>query len=334
MWSKINADKLKMELSGKREKQQQSVTNEKNTEDNMNIKMDSGFLSDANLSCDNVLSNENIEYDQPIDEKSHKNMTITTTLDSGLDIGESDCLSELDIDQKEIHAPSSKNEHNWKLYFQQNEDGDTQLHLAIIHEYTDVSKQLIDICPDSKYLDLRNDDGQTALHLAVMTNQCEIVKFLMTSNVNPEILDCNGNTAVHLACYYGKLDCLRILDSYVFLSNILDTINYDGLACIHIATISNHLNVLRFIVNNSKNVNITDYKSGYTALHFAVALNKANLIECLLDKIDPNIESYAGKLAFEFGDDYDNEDEEDDETSDNLVKSLNVLQFPYSPIKC
>jgi len=50
----------------------------------------------------------------------------------------------------------------------------------------------------------------------------------MTSNVNPEILDCNGNTAVHLACYYGKLDCLRILDSYVFLSNILDTINYDG----------------------------------------------------------------------------------------------------------
>jgi len=30
-----------------------------------------------------------------------------------------------------------------------------------------------------------------------------------------------------------------------------------GLACIHIATIANHLNVLKFIVNNSRNVNIT-----------------------------------------------------------------------------
>lgn len=57
---------------------------------------------------------------------------------------------------------------------------------------------------------------------------------------------------------------------------------------------------------------LQDYKSGYTALHFAVALNKVNLIECLLDKVDPNIESYAGKLAFEVGDDYD-EDEDDDE---------------------
>lgn len=43
-----------------------------------------------------------------------------------------------------------------------------------------------------------------------------------------------------------------------------------------------------------------------------MALNKVNLIECLLDKVDPNIESYAGKLAFEIGDDYD-EDEDDDE---------------------
>lgn len=30
-----------------------------------------------------------------------------------------------------------------------------------------------------------------------------------------------------------------------------------GLACIHIATIHNHLNVLKFILNTSKNVNIT-----------------------------------------------------------------------------
>jgi len=51
----------------------------------------------------------------------------------------------------------------------------------------------------------------------------------MMANANAEILDCNGNTAVHLACYDGKLDCLRILASYVLLPKIFDTINYDGM---------------------------------------------------------------------------------------------------------
>lgn len=50
----------------------------------------------------------------------------------------------------------------------------------------------------------------------------------MMRNTNVEIFDCNGNTAVHLACYNGKLDCLRILASYVLLPKLLETINYDG----------------------------------------------------------------------------------------------------------
>jgi len=90
-------------------------------------------------------------------------------------------------------------------------------------------------------------------------------------------------------------------------------------------------------------------------LHFAVALNRANLIECLLDKVDSNIESYAGKLAFEVEDDYD-DDEDDDEIvckcisfcyilikvilkcllqSEELVRTMNVFQLSNnSPIKC
>lgn len=60
---------------------------------------------------------------------------------------------------------------------------------------------------------------------------------------------------------------------------------------------------------------LQDYKSGYTALHFAKALNKDNLIEYLVEKVDSSIESYAGRLAYEVNDDYDydyDEDEEDD----------------------
>lgn len=137
MWSKSNADKLKMELSGKREKQlQQSVKNEKKIEDDcVNVKMDSGFLSDANLSCD-TLSKENIEYsDLQCDDNKFKEKSTTTktTLDSGLDIGEPDCLSELDVDQNvDVSSkPSSKVDRDWKFYFQQNDDGDTYVYINI-----------------------------------------------------------------------------------------------------------------------------------------------------------------------------------------------------------
>lgn len=131
MWSKSNADKLKMELLGKREKLQQAIKNEKITEDNR--KMDSGFLSDANLSCD-TLSKEHIEYDIKIDDKFENNSKVLTktALDSGLDVGESDYFSELDVDQKEICEPLSKKEHMGKFYFQQNEDGDTYVYTFII----------------------------------------------------------------------------------------------------------------------------------------------------------------------------------------------------------
>lgn len=59
-------------------------------------------------------------------------------------------------------------------------------------------------------------------------NQCEIVEYLLMANANADLLELNGNTAVHLACYGGKLDCLRILANYVLLPKMLDIINYDG----------------------------------------------------------------------------------------------------------
>ncbi|XP_050538958.1 NF-kappa-B inhibitor cactus-like isoform X2 [Daktulosphaira vitifoliae] len=321
-------------LKGKREKMQTLKTNV-TSKDVINVKMDSGFLSDANLSCD-MISKENIDEYESKNDTSNKYVTNNITLDSGLDIGESDCLSELDIDKK-INLKSPNNNFNWLSHFEPNDDGETQLHLTILNGYVEASIMLIDMCQDSKYLNIRNDIGQTALHLAVLTNQCELVNYLLKAGANAEIIDCSGNTAVHLACYIGKLDILRILSNYVLLPKMLDAVNYDGLACIHIATIANHQNVVKFVVNNARNVNVTDYKSGYTALHFAVALNRATLIECLVDKVDPNVESYAGQLAFEVNDyEYDDDEEVDveEEISLDLMNSINALQLSNNSIKC
>lgn len=119
MYAQINADKLKMELSANREKQLKSVKHDKFTKES--VKMDSGF-------CD-MLSKENIEYDQVVVEepakKSEKD-TVSFDIDSGLCIEEPS--SELVDDQNES-SKQSKNDQNWKFYFKQNEDGDTYVYL-------------------------------------------------------------------------------------------------------------------------------------------------------------------------------------------------------------
>jgi ankyrin repeat protein len=50
----------------------------------------------------------------------------------------------------------------------------------------------------------------------------------MIAKANGELLDYDGNTAIHLACYNGFLDCLNTLSKHLTLSKMLDIINYDG----------------------------------------------------------------------------------------------------------
>lgn len=50
----------------------------------------------------------------------------------------------------------------------------------------------------------------------------------MIAKANGELLDYDGNTAIHLACYNGFLDCLNVLSKHLTLSKMLDIINYDG----------------------------------------------------------------------------------------------------------
>lgn len=48
------------------------------------------------------------------------------------------------------------------------EDGDTALHLAVIHQHEPFLDFLLGFAAGTEYLDLQNDLGQTALHLAAI----------------------------------------------------------------------------------------------------------------------------------------------------------------------
>uniref|UniRef100_A0A1B0G1K9 Uncharacterized protein n=1 Tax=Glossina morsitans morsitans TaxID=37546 RepID=A0A1B0G1K9_GLOMM len=91
----------------------------------------------------------------------------------------------------------------WEQFYQQNDDGDTPLHLACISGSVDVVAALICMAPHPCLLNIQNDDCQTPLHLAALTAQPKILRMLLIAGAEPTIRNRNGNTALHLACISG-----------------------------------------------------------------------------------------------------------------------------------
>ena len=106
-------------------------------------------------------------------------------------------------------------------------------------------------------LDLQNYEfRQTALHLAVITNQPAIVRLLVNCGASCDVRDHHGNTALHLACRRGLVQCIVELmrafsteeraqmENYchsaglpplqlpAFLLPNLHAIDYEGMCCI------------------------------------------------------------------------------------------------------
>ncbi|KAM7059103.1 NF-kappa-B inhibitor beta [Molossus nigricans] len=91
------------------------------------------------------------------------------------------------------------------------EDGDTALHLAVIHQHEPFLDFLLGFAAGTEYLDLQNDLGQTALHLAAILGEASTVEKLYTAGSGLHVAERGGHTALHLACRVGAHACARVL---------------------------------------------------------------------------------------------------------------------------
>lgn len=312
---------------------------------------DSGFLSGGNLLSDQNLSSDDLST--PVSQKSAPELDVRgkgsasyMRLDSGVDVSLNDQLSSLSLyknydcndlscdvkpnsvisdsktnvslnikerKQEEDHEPQP-----WELYFQQDEDGDTQLHIAIIQGFIEVVFNLIRMAPHPCFLDIRNSVVQCPLHLAVLTHQPRIARRLVVCGADPARLDSNGNTALHLACHSGDLECVRALTHPITVAEIsaaearhpsftrqlpqdLEEINYDGEACVHLAAKEGHINILRHLTWFGADINARDGKSGRTALHYAVEKCDDEMLAFLLEDTAAGVDTptYAGHSAYQ-----------------------------------
>ncbi|TSK58190.1 Adenosine 3'-phospho 5'-phosphosulfate transporter 1 [Bagarius yarrelli] len=166
------------------------------------------------------------------------------------------------------------------------EDGDTILHLAIIHELETFTHQLIDLYP-KEILDIQNNLYQTPLHLAVYLNQVAVVKALVARSVFIELQDQDGNTPLHVACEHGRFDCANEMIRQVSSSKLIQVFemqNWRGLTCLHVATLHKHHRIMKLLMKKGVDLNIQEGTSGKTALHMAVELHDVDAVTLLLKR--------------------------------------------------
>ncbi|KAF3831585.1 hypothetical protein GH733_000397 [Mirounga leonina] len=140
------------------------------------------------------------------------------------------------------------------------EDGDTLVHLAVIHEAPAVLLCCLALLPQ-EVLDIQNNLYQTALHLAVHLDQPGAVRALVLKGASRMLQDRHGDTALHVACQRQHLACL---------------------ACLHIATLQRNRPLMQLLLQNGADIDTQEGTSGKTALHLAVETQERGLVQFLL----------------------------------------------------
>ncbi|XP_046690604.1 nuclear factor NF-kappa-B p100 subunit isoform X2 [Silurus meridionalis] len=183
----------------------------------------------------------------------------------------------------------------------QDENGDTPLHLAIIHQQPAVATKLIQTFINThevKFINKFNHLNQTPLHLAVITQQAKLVETLLRAGADPTLLDRDGRTAVHLAALAGDEAILRALLNVLGDRNyhLLNTADFSGMYPLHLAVRKGGERCLRVLVEAGARINKPEQKSGCTALHLAVKENLFKVVCVLITelKADVNACTFGG----------------------------------------
>ncbi|KAM3959541.1 NF-kappa-B inhibitor cactus [Aphomia sociella] len=314
--------------------------------------IDSGFLSgeqlfsgeiDSAVDCDD----NNKVHSANVDTNPDSGVVCLTESLSNLDLDVTPTALAPNVDVKDITS---------LLYFQQDDDGDSILHVAAVHGCEKSVSTLIKLCPEKSYLDLTNDYGHTALHLAVMSGFPVVTRMLVLAGASLGARDRAGQTPLHVATETCQLECLKALLQPVKenptrkMSTILNQKNYNGQTCVHVAAKLGHIKTLQTLVYYGADINVREGLAGWTALHIAARRGDARLSQYLLEHCAGVVRAtrdFAGRTPRRLArrthaarafaavphDDSDSETDDDDDMYDSDNESLfDKLRDSFNPI--
>ncbi|KAM6916490.1 nuclear factor NF-kappa-B p100 subunit [Xenentodon cancila] len=183
----------------------------------------------------------------------------------------------------------------------QDGNGDTPLHLSVIHQQTGVTQQLVHTLLSSQQQSVLNTPNhlqQTPLHLAVITRQSKAVELLLRAGADPSLLDRDGRSPLHLAALAGDSSMIRLLLAHLgeHHTHLVNMPDYHGLQPLHLAVRRDGERCLRLLVEGGAKINAPEQKSGNAALHLAVRENLFKVACTLITelKADVNACTFGG----------------------------------------
>ncbi|KAG8148384.1 NF-kappa-B inhibitor cactus isoform X2 [Chelonus insularis] len=204
----------------------------------------------------------------------------------------------------------------WYLqFYNQDADGDTQLHVLMAHlpTYTDCAQRLIDETWPVSLLNIGNNDGMTALHLAVINNQPDMVRYLLINGANPMSKDNWGRTPLHCACKKNNIDMINALTNdfkpleitkmnckkliIPDLSKSIHERNHNGETPLFVATENGLLNIVKQLVNLGAKINTINYRDGHRPLYVAIRRGYKDITKFILNYYQANPD---GNTRFEY----------------------------------
>ncbi|XP_026781745.3 B-cell lymphoma 3 protein [Pangasianodon hypophthalmus] len=257
--------------------------------------------------CSRVRNGLNAETRQfvpsPVPAGAQSDLHLAATTPSYLTYGPSPVYTSR-LPQLHPFEDTDRLRHEVDLATHQDEDGDTALHIAVAQEKEAVVHWLIHILRQArKDLDLYNNLRQTPLHLAVITHQPGVVEALLQGGADPEALDRNGQTALHLCCEHQQDACLRVILSHLSRlpccpSACLNSRNFEGLTPLHLAVQDGNKKLAKMLLDSGADINAVDIKSGRSPLIYAVEKSCMEMINFLVENgCNVNAQSYSGNTA-------------------------------------
>jgi ankyrin repeat protein len=135
-----------------------------------------------------------------------------------------------------------------------------------------------------------NESGQTALHAAVSACNAIAVKYLINKGANPNIIDNNGMSPLHVATWervHGNaiIDLLLEVKKVKGLGDVNDQ-NEQGVTALHYAAFKSNEITAEHLIRKGADVNRLDIE-GHTPLHVAASQAKdMKIIDVLLKNIE------------------------------------------------
>ena len=187
----------------------------------------------------------------------------------------------------------------------QDDEGDTLLHVSILSIWTAVALGLIKLMHPEQ-LNVANNMSQTSLHIAAHTRNSSVLKSLIEHGADIAIQDNKGRTVMHILCEKGDSQSVKLLSEFprmksanvknacaVTVQKITECLaikNYKGQTCFHIACERSNKDAMTTLLEIGMDINIQESKSGKTVLHLAAEQGNITVVRFLVKQRDIDLE--------------------------------------------